>query len=83
MKKLSLLFLGVALSLNASAAWQITPYGYFSSKADVKALQTRLHTLFTVLMPRVSTLALVTREPHMILTEKQVLMNYNELSLKV
>jgi hypothetical protein len=36
MKKLSLLFLGVALSLNASAAWQITPYGYFSSKADVK-----------------------------------------------
>lgn len=36
MKKLSLLFIGVALSLNASAAWQITPYGYFSSKADVK-----------------------------------------------
>lgn len=36
MKKLSLLFIGVALSLNASAAWQVTPYGYFSSKSDVK-----------------------------------------------
>lgn len=36
MKKLSLLFIGVALSLNASAAWHITPYGSFSSKADVK-----------------------------------------------
>ena len=36
MKKLSLLFVGVALSLNATAAWQITPYGYFSQKAEVK-----------------------------------------------
>ncbi len=36
MKKLSLLFLGIALSLNASAAWQITPYGTFTSKTDVK-----------------------------------------------
>ncbi len=36
MKKLSLLFIGVALSLNASAAWHFTPYGSFTSKTKVK-----------------------------------------------
>ncbi len=36
MKKLSLLFLGLAAAFSAHASWQITPYGTFSSKADVK-----------------------------------------------